>query len=783
MRDVLRRFTTGYAADMEKRTDSGDEQRSVNNPVMFLFIGDNAKAAVSAVSDLVERKWSNSAGVMYVHVYGNEPAVKENVVRFQVNDGAADRIRRRQELHAEFYRDDRKLMELNRTLRAVSSKLSEFGRLYSSFQRINVSVVTCAEDPCNVLVPEITLLAKSILGASFRIVQVDLYTLIREKSEGEEFGFSSSVSVGFLRELNHYQDDRYRYEGQLQVTEDGIRLAVEHAAPLFDLVYVLSDKNERGIITERGMEENYEIICSMNLLKNRKMVTDYTEKNDIYNNMQFKQNIMTDSGAPAFATAGFAKIKRPNKAIAAAVIYQVFRKITRKLKASADVDTRQIADLFGLSPAAFERKISAWMPDERRIEEMVSLMMQKVSYDDIRKQSLREAELQLYGQTAEAFFERNVAEPSREQLASHRFREEVRGIVEYRIVADPHYGLYCAYEWMEEKRGDWNLFEEIRKAMKDAGRQLALVKDELESLYQEQVELQPFSRSRLPFQGKANLTQFVRYFFREVYGRKYHIVQLELGLKMLQAMELALEDVHRELKTRVEEMDDIERCLSDYCRLSVREAEEELGNNIELYYDKVVEDITAELEAKRGGSFYFEDRYIGSVFEHLKRGKQALLERFIDFSAKEILTAEPFRLAFEEELLQRANVAARYEHRDVLTKEDLFKELYGMLEEQAVIHLEVYNYTHKNRYEEKYVFGDFYSEFVTYAFQFDEGRRGYKLGCVHEKRSSGIEKLNIMGGFQINDLLYVINNKKYYQSYLDNGFCLHGIAVSELPDL
>ncbi|WP_409344073.1 hypothetical protein [Paenibacillus sp. MBLB4367] len=782
MREVLGRFTTGYAADMEKHTDSGDEQRSVNNPVMFLFIGDKAKAAVSAVSDMVERKWSNSAGVMYVHVYANEPADKANAVRFQVDGGGTDRKRWRQELHASFCRDDRKLMELNRTLRAVSSKLSEFGRLYASFQRINVSVVTCADDPCNVLVPEITLLTKAILGASFRIVQVDLYALIKEKTGGEEFGFSSSVSVGFLRELNYFQNDRYRYEGMLQVTEDGIRLPVEHAGPLFDLAYLLSDKNERGVIAERSMEENFEIICSINLLKNREMLTDYTEKNDIYNNMQFKQNIMSDFGAPTFATAGFSKIKRPNKAIAATVVHQAFRKITRKLKASASVDMRQVVDKFGLSPAAFERKVNGLMPDDRRIEEMCSLMMQKVSYDEIRTGTVREAELKLYGNSAEAFFEKNVAVPSREQLASYRAIEEIRAGVGH-IVADPLYGLYCAFDWMEEKNGDSNLFEEIRKAMKEINRQLEAVRDELESLYQGQVEHQPYARSRLPFQGKANLAQFTRYFFQEVYGRKYRIVHLDLSLKVLQAMETALEDVHRELRTKVEEMADVERCLSDYGQLSIREAEEELGKNIELYYGKVVDEGMAELEARRGGLFYFEDRYIGNVFERLEQGKAALLERFIQFCSKEILSSAPFRLSFEDELLQRANVTARYEHRDVLTKEELFGELYAALEEQAVIHLEVYNYTHKNRYEEKYIFGDFYSEFVTYAFQFDEGRRGYKLGCVHEKRSSGIEKLNMMGGFQINDLLYVINNKKYYQSYLDNGFCLHGIAESELPDL
>lgn len=104
-----------------------------------------------------------------------------------------------------------------------------------------------------------------------------------------------------------------------------------------------------------------------------------------------------------------------------------------------------------------------------------------------------------------------------------------------------------------------------------------------------------------------------------------------------------------------------------------------------------------------------------------------------------------FSRAFEEELLQRANVTVEYGNRSVLTKEELFKKLYRILEDNAAIQLRLYDYTQEHRYEEKYVFGDFTSEFVQHIFQADESSRVYKLGCVHEKRSSGVEKLNLMG--------------------------------------
>lgn len=68
-----------------------------------------------------------------------------------------------------------------------------------------------------------------------------------------------------------------------------------------------------------------------------------------------------------------------------------------------------------------------------------------------------------------------------------------------------------------------------------------------------------------------------------------------------------------------------------------------------------------------------------------------------------------------------------------------------MLEENSVTLVRLLDYTQEHRYEEKYFFGDADSEFVRYAIRADEALRVYKLGIVHEKRSSGVEKLNLMG--------------------------------------
>lgn len=54
---------------------------------------------------------------------------------------------------------------------------------------------------------------------------------------------------------------------------------------------------------------------------------------------------------------------------------------------------------------------------------------------------------------------------------------------------------------------------------------------------------------------------------------------------------------------------------------------------------------------------------------------------------------------------------------------------------------------------------------------------------MHEKRSSGVEKLNLMGGFHLEDLMYYRNGKAYYETYVQNGYEFHGVDPGQLPEL
>lgn len=804
---MVERFATEYARDEDRLTGRDDNQSSIHYPTVFLFIGDKSGDAIEPMIRINERKWDNSAGVMYVHATtrsegaeasggeGVDPAARSGasarhgaepggrVARLVLPIGGSgdseSRKTMRRDVHRQFYEEERGLLELNRTLRKVSSDIAEYGRLYASFDRIHLAVITRADDPLNVLVPEITMLAEAIFQQSFKSVQTDLYALISEREQAEAFGYASSAGVAFLRELDYMQSPDYSFSAPLHVTEDGIAIEVTHpASPLFDLVYVLTDKNERGM-SSFDEEDNYEIICHMNLLKNRKRI-DSAEAHgmDSYNNTSLRNNLMTESGRIGFVSAGFSKVKRPNHSIALAVLCHFCRELTERMKGGPERTPAEKLAWFGLDPEAIGARVDQAVPDEERLRDMNGMMTHGVSFSQLKRMTLREAEEALFGSGCIAFFRDNherAAESAIRQLPD----DELQYTVRQRLAAQADTGFYHVYAWTNEAEEAGSIWPLLHGRIRDAGRALEAARAELEQKYGETVEEQSFQR--LPLMDKHNVRSFIRTFFDTVYRQKLEVLRLETELRLYRKYEAELERLHAIYKQYVQQMESLERKLREAALASIRQADDYIGQNIMEYYERVTADVMRDIEAKRGPGAFGEERYMGSISRLLEQGTEALAARLCEVCRDHILTAAPFKQTFEEELLRRANVTIDYSNQEVLSRDELFKKLYRTLEEHAGIHIRLLDYTHKHRYEEKYFFGDATSEFMRYALNEEETSRIYKLGCVHEKRSSGVEKLNIMGGFRVEDLMYYRNGKMYYESYVQNGYTFHGLDPELLP--
>lgn len=824
MRDKLEQFAVSYAAAEDQFIGSGDGRSSIHYPAVFLFIGDHAGSAISHVMDMNDRKWDNSAGVTYIHVHSGTDASKghSRVLTHQIRpykqaaDPREDEKRlndtrqdihgdkhlslhtevtnpryARSDLYRDFYADEEGLIQLNGCLRRASLQLAEYGRLYSSFDRVHLTVITVGDDPLNVLVPEITLLSEYLLAQSFKSVQMDLYALLHEGTQ-ENYGYSSALNVAFLRELDHMQDPGYQITAILHMTEDRLGIKVKHGpAPLFDLVYLLSDKDERGRIVPDSLRENSELICHIQLLKNRLHASKGSSIDDDgfsehwpqdggYNNTSFKNNMGTETGRPVYVSAGLGKVKRPNAPIALTVLYQFYKQLLSRMKSELAWSPKDKLSFFRLDSTERESWMSPLLPPAEFLGDMTGLMTSGASFSALRRMTLRDAEAALFGEACGDFFREHAELPAKQRLDSFDADQWLQQLLKEQETRHPDIGLYEILSWTDEDQPG-NVLTAIRGLIRDYTNERTALVASLEQLYNQTVE--ELSFPRVPLLDKPNVRNFIRYVAEQVYGRKLELLELQMYTDLLRTCEAAFERLHGRVQAQLDRLRAIEQQLQTQATEHLRRADQYTGQNVLEYYAKVTAEVLDELESKRGQDVLFSDRHMGSKFSLVTLESPALLERLIHTCQSLILTAAPFRQTFEEELLLRANVASAYENRQIVSKDQLFKELYHTLEEGATVHIRLLDYTHEHRYEEKYFFGDYEGEFLPYAMKYDHDARMYKLGFVHVTRSSGVEKLHLMGGFQIEDILVYRNGRTYYETYTANGYRLHGLDPQVLPEL
>lgn len=778
MEDLIFKYAEEYAALIDKKMDISDQQRTAFNPSVFVFIGDKAYEAVKLIKDDICKKWDNGRGVLFFHIFSEKTHSGESIRSFRMQYPQSGKSELRRNIYKYFYEDRNHLMDLNNEIRRLRQDLSCCGQEYSSFEKVNLAVITRADDPLNILVSEITLLIKAKLQEDFKIVLTDLYTLITEKNH-EDFGYSCAAAMSFFREVEYFQKQDFCFDAPIEVLDDTVSLNVTNRrAPIFDLTYILSDKNENGVILENALERNCEIISYISLLKNRAVEKlNYEYDNELYNNNQFKNNINSNSSAAAYSSAGLSKVKRPSRAIAIAVFYHFFNILLQTLKGKSKCDKTFAMKEIGLEEEWFDSVLEEGMKDLCTLDDMMCIMSSKVPFHQLEGMSIGDAHKALYGDVCLKFFEDNYERIIRKNIHNLNLESEIISRLDGKIIQNPKYGLYCGYLWTSESM----ISDKIENLKGVIHGEIGKFKNELDEAYEEIVQFSPVKKIFL--NRKNTLRNFKRYMLEKIYSLKLEILKLEIKLDLIERYEAAICGFHETLKENIEKLEGLLSMSASLLESYLNKEDEYLGQNIRDYYEIVVKNLIQSLKEKYGDDFYFEQKFEGNTWDISKFGPDNLIQRLIKVCCRHILTSEEFEKSFEDELLKRANMNIKYyDKREILSKRELFKELYDILENNAKINIYVLNFTMRCRYEEKYLFGNYESDFVKYAFAADKGIRTYKLGCVHEKRTSGIEKLNLMGGFSIKDVIYAKNCVKYYDTYLKQGYKLHAdCREEELP--
>jgi hypothetical protein len=770
MKELLNKFTEDYILKAENSQLGKDERRIINNPIVYLFIGDQSVAALKALYQINQRKWSNHDGIIYLHVYMEETWKAENVYSFQASDSYVSGKRSRPSLFETFYQNEQKLVEYNQLLRQINVRFSEMGMKFNSFQKVNISAITYATDSLNVILPGLTILLEHSLQEVFTMQYLDAFCLIEERAVEEE---TAALGLSFLNELNDLQQHQFSFSKEIRVTKDKIRMTVTHNGPLFNLVYLLSDKDERGMFPEDSMETNFEIISTINMMKNKRVnENEHFNGNQMYNDVQFTKNIQNEYRIPAFVTAGFSKVARPNEAIVMNVLYYFIKHLIMVIRdRHKAMEEQKVFEMLELDAPSIERTAQSFFPSSEKIEEMLALMPSNYKYSDLKNVTLKEAEELLFGQSAKDFFQENVMKPAMENSRQFYAKHYLRELLTKRVEENPKYGVYSAYQWTDEQ-----YVKALLRFRAEFSHQAEVLEEELNQAYSEYGSQQNFSKVIL-FE-KTNTRNFISHILKKIYSQKWNILTVKSKLELVNHYIKVLEDCHVEYKHQIKAIEGLEYSLHQSAIEVISGYNNKINQNIPEYYERAVETILRELTEKRTADFYFEDKNLAGYSLLLKQGSFAT--RVLEMCQRLIFESGQLDQSFEQEILARGNVRVAYGDPQVLTKEELFSELYQLLEKDSACKIHLLEYAQKHKYEEKYYFGDYQSSFIQYALAIDKDNRPYRLGCIHENRTSGIEKLSLMGGFAIEDLRFYKNNVRYYEKYQENGFEFHPETASAL---
>ena len=574
----LEKYAAQYAAEQERQGSLGDGRSSIHYPALFLFVGDLVEPAMASVREINQLKWDNGEGVVYLQIgtegreeqggrehrdSSEDGQVTRHILPLSTEQTGRPSKTMRKDVHRRFHDSEQALFGLNRTLRRVSNRIAEYGRLYSSFDRIYVAVVTRADDPLNVLLPELTKLTETILAQSFKSVQTDLHVLVSEMEQVDSFGYASAAGLAFLRELDYMQALDYTFSGNLLVTEDGISIPVVHpSSPLFDLVYILSDKMSeepacpgmdrecRDYLPHLPAEEpEAGSGCAGCSGKYRGQYLQYVVQN----------NIRTTSDQHGYASAGFAEIRRPNQPIALAVLYHLYRYLLDIMRQEPDWSMKDKLAFFGLDASSVERKVEGLLPEQDLVGGMSGIMTHNVSFSDLKPLSLREAERALFGQGTEAYFRDNMVRPAEERLSQRSSQSSLLRRAEQSRTEYPEIGYFQWASWSDSSPG--SVREALLGLIRDKSVQLESARALLEQRQQEQVEDQPIKRAL--FRDKQNVRNLIDCLLERVYVPKTELLRLENELQLLRLYDSEMEQLHSFSRSITTALESLERMLRE----------------------------------------------------------------------------------------------------------------------------------------------------------------------------------------------------------------------------
>lgn len=747
----------------------------VKSPILFIMLGNKAEESIDVIKTAMNQNAMNGEGIVYFNIGLTSAVEKENVVSLSLPFHCEEEKTYRSILTRKLLEDQTLLMALNQKVHKLKQSILNKSKMFTNWEQISVVVITAANDPLSVLLPDITVLVQNKLQEDFKQVFTDLFVCVDEEEQNTALNQARTMSL--FKELDTYQSPDYYYERSVEVLDETIKVTLTHKHQLFDIVYILTDKQENGQKIERAKEQHYETIAAVSFLKNRyQKQIEMEEAKEQYNNALFMNNIRFKA-QNRYASAKLAKVKKPDIGIYMAVAYHLYNTYKDSLKYEGTDEMATLFDALGLSDTKLNQFVYTALPSSEMLKNIYSLMSHQRSFKELKNLSFKEAEALLYGKACEEFFEVNFKVAAGNILKTEAMWVKLKEQIIKGVLDNPTYGPYAFYELFKEE----NMMKigNIREQILFSQRQLEeQIKEKQEQLVGQRIG------TKFSILDKKYLKDVKDYLVEEIYELKYKSLKEELKVKQIDYIKVLLEGLYEEIKDQIKKLDQVGGLLKELMEEANKFEEEYLVQNVKEYYEKVVAEKIEQMKKARGEDFFHDEKFMGDMTQLLSQGPEYFFERLLNIEEKYILIDEKlFQTSFEDELLARANVAVNYEDTEIVAKSELYNMLYESLEENSrvCVYLDTVELGH--RYEEKYFFGDRESEFMNYTYQRDQSSRNYKLAYINDKKKSSMEKLQLMGGFKLSDLVLAKAAERYYEVYLKEGYKFHSDLNEEKRDV
>ena len=535
-----------------------------------------------------------------------------------------------------------------------------------NIRRVNISLIVTADsdEACE----EAGRLLRGLFEEDFPIVQLSLFILLSESNLQDDFELRSAASLRMLQQLDTFQREE----------------------PIFNLLWLFSDRDENDIVSEDNLQKNLATIASLHFLRQ--------EDSNFEDSLQQKSQ---DMNRALLVTAGLAWLEKPHKEIAFAVFRRVFSLL---IKPGANRDDTKVSVESLLEHPAVQAAVGLPLSEAKLAEDMESIAEEDIKPRSLHRKNIRELEAMLFGDRARLFYEANFASAGMEDFKLELVMEEVREHV-------GREGLSAAAAY----RKDY-----LPKAIAEIEARIAGYAQEIELRYQE-----------LHYQKLFQGTQGAREAIVAVYTVRSQMERLQRLLEVMRELQKELDSFCARCEELIQILTEAEELL---------QKETIPGLHIPEYYEGVVDQLMVLMLDKCR-------EYI-PIYPLIDAGIDILAERIAAFIVEHIMSQPELCLSFEEDLIARSALSPHAYDRDFTNKNELYSSLLKEADRQAALAISLQGYD--DLVYERYYLGDMDSPCMEYAREYPQN--GINEAVYFMEDTAGFKLLRMAGGFVPEDL-------------------------------